>query len=378
MLDFDAVIVGAGPAGATAALNLAPFRRVLLIDRVAVPQWRIGESLSGAVRRLLADMHLWDDFLSDGHAPCHAFRSRWASPATEERDTLRDPDGPSWLIDRARFERRLRAVAVARGAQLLAPARLRHATHADGWRLTIDYAGDQLDVKSRLLIDAGGRGSRVLTKFGGKKQPADRLVCAWMRYAGGQISPGIVHVEAEPDGWWYAAPLSCGANVLAFHTDADLPAARALRSPALLAARAENLPMIGPLVRAASATHTAAGFCAAHGARLSQFAGLDWIATGDAAISFDPLAAQGIFNALYTGLAAAEAADRHLAGDPQALPEYADGLRAIADTYDAHLAAWYGTVRRWVDRPFWRRRHTAAAAIRRPASTAESLDHVPA
>jgi 2-polyprenyl-6-methoxyphenol hydroxylase-like FAD-dependent oxidoreductase len=135
MLEFDAVIVGAGPAGATAALNLAPFRRVLLIDRVAVPQWRIGESLSGAVRRLLADMHLWDDFLSDGHAPCHAFRTRWASPATEERDTLRDPDGPSWLIDRARFERRLRAVAVARGAQLLAPARLRRVTHAADDRL---------------------------------------------------------------------------------------------------------------------------------------------------------------------------------------------------------------------------------------------------
>jgi flavin-dependent dehydrogenase len=349
-----------------------------LIDRVAIPQWRIGESLSGAVRRLLADMQLWDDFLSDGHTPCHAFRSRWAWPTTEERDTLRDPDGPSWLIDRARFERRLRAVAMARGARLLAPARLRHVAHADRWRLTIDYAGGRLDVQSRLLIDAGGRGSRLLAKFGGKKQPADRLVCAWARYAGGPISPGIVHVEAEPDGWWYAAPLPSGVNVLAFHTDADLPAARALRSPAPLAARAENLPMIGPLLRAASATRTAAGFCAANGARLSQFAGRDWIATGDAAISFDPLAAQGIFNALYTGLAAAEAADRHLAGDPQALSEYADGLRAIADTYEAHLAAWYGTVRRWVDCPFWRRRHTATAAIRRPVSTAESLHQVPA
>lgn len=378
MLEFDAVIVGAGPAGATAALNLAPFRRVLLIDRIAVPQWRIGESLPGAVRRLLADMHLWDDFLSDGHAPCHAFRTRWASSATEERDALRDPDGPSWLIDRARFERRLRAVAMARGARLLAPARLRHVAHADSWRLAIDYAGGQLDVGSRLLIDAGGRGSRLLTKFGGKKQPADRLVCAWARYAAGPISPGIVYIEAEAAGWWYAAPLPCGASVLAFHTDADLPVARALHSPALLAERAENLPMIGPLLRAASATRTAAGFCAAHSARLAPFAGLDWIAAGDAAMSFDPLAAQGIFNGLYTGLAAAEAADRHLAGDRRALSEYADGLRAIADTYGAHLAAWYGTVGRWADSPFWHRRQPAAAAARRAASTANSLDQMPA
>jgi flavin-dependent dehydrogenase len=367
--DFDVVIVGAGPAGSVAALNLAPFHSVLVIDRFAAPQWRIGESMPGAVRRLLADVDLWEGFLSDGHAPCHAFRSRWAASVPEERDTLRDPDGPSWLIDRVRFEQRLRAVAAVRGALMLAPARLRHVAHADGWRLEIDCAAGPLLIRCRLLIDAGGRSSRVLAKFGGKKQPTDRLACIWARYAG-QMPPGIVYVEAEAEGWWYAAPLPCGGSVLAFHTDADLAVARVVRPPAQLAARAENLSLTGPLVRAASAACRSAGFCAAHSARLDRAAGLDWLAVGDAATSFDPLASQGLFNALYTGLAAAEAADRHLAGDSRALPEYADTVRTIADTYDAHLAAWYGSVRHWADRPFWRRRHAASEPLRLDATKA--------
>jgi len=115
MIAAEVAIVGAGPAGATAALNLAPYRSVALIDRRAAPQWRIGESLPGAARRLLSDMDLWDDFCRDGHRPCHAFRSLWGGGGIATRETMRDPDGPAWQIDRAGFEARLRAVAAARG-----------------------------------------------------------------------------------------------------------------------------------------------------------------------------------------------------------------------------------------------------------------------
>ena len=357
-MDADALIVGAGPAGATTALNLAPYRRVILLDRRAVPEARIGESMPGAVHRLLRDMGLWDSFRGDGHAPCHGHRSIWGGPDITERDALRDPDGHGWLLDRARFERRLRATAAARGAMLLSPSQpLALEQEADGWRVVVDLAGEMVVVRARTIVDAGGRQSRLLRRFGVRRRTESRLVCRWIGCDGMRFPAGLTHVEAEAEGWWYAARLPQGGSILAFHTDADLPAARAARSAATLLARACTLPLLG---RSASVDVPPApieGFCPAAGTILDEPVGAGWIAVGDAAISFDPLASQGLFNALYTGLAGAEAIHRHLAGDTQAFAEYAGDLRRIHAAYIAHLASWYGIERRWPESAFWRRRH---------------------
>ncbi|WP_432761417.1 FAD-dependent monooxygenase [Rhizobium mayense] len=107
-LTADVVVVGAGPAGAATALLLAPFHRTLLVERAEaddrVPSVaRIGESLPAAARRLLQDMGLWQDFQNQGHAPRYGTRSVWGRPQTIWTDSIRDPDGPGWHLDRARF-----------------------------------------------------------------------------------------------------------------------------------------------------------------------------------------------------------------------------------------------------------------------------------
>ena len=42
---YDIIIIGAGPAGCSAAINLQPGLRVALIDRTEKAQFKIGESL---------------------------------------------------------------------------------------------------------------------------------------------------------------------------------------------------------------------------------------------------------------------------------------------------------------------------------------------
>lgn len=56
------------------------------------------------------------------------------------------------------------------------------------------------------------------------------------------------------------------------------------------------------------------GYTAANPAVLSPpvYRGDTWLATGDAALCFDPISSQGLFNSIYTGLTAAEAVNSYL------------------------------------------------------------------
>ena len=99
--------------------------------------------------------------------------------------------------------------------------------------------------------------------------------------------------------------------------------------------------------------------CAAHGSLLEPACGSDWFAIGDAASAFDPLASQGLFHALYTGVEAAKAADCALAGDPSGAAAYRARVAAVWSVYSNRLRATYALERRWPAHPFWQRRWQA-------------------
>jgi hypothetical protein len=100
------------------------------------------------------------------------------------------------------------------------------------------------------------------------------------------------------------------------------------------------------------------GATAANSSSLEPPANEGWLAVGDAAISFDPISSQGLLNALFTGLAAAEAADRYLQGDVLALSEYVKVIGGIRAAYRQHLQLCYASETRWPQAPFWQRRQS--------------------
>jgi len=228
LIRADVLILGAGPTGAVAALNLAPTRRVILVEWKPQAARRIGEALPPAARRLLTEMGLFETFIAEGHAPCYGNRAVWGNVDPVDTDFLRDPDGHGWHLDRARFDGWLRRAAIARGAEILTPARLVAVEPGgEGWRAQLATARGQVDVAAAFAIDAGGRAAPLARRLGAQRRATDRLVCGWIHGGARPLGrgAGLTTVEAVEDGWFYTAPLPEERRVLAFLTDADLPAA---------------------------------------------------------------------------------------------------------------------------------------------------------
>jgi flavin-dependent dehydrogenase len=357
---FDAVILGAGPAGSTAALNLAAHHRVVVVDRNRRPELRIGESLPSAARRLFDEMGLLESFLRNSHSTCFANRYVWGSAVPGDTDALFNPDGPGWHLDRIRFESWLRAVSFERGAIPLIPAQIESILFRDGrWIVQIQ---DGPTIEAFILIEASGRSASLARRLGASLRRRDRLICRWTRgYCSGDgYGAGLTHIEAVETGWWYTAPVPNGQRILGFLTDADLPAAR-MRN--LLAKTRETVELNKILSRSQFNPSRPIRTVAANSSALEPPIGSGWLAVGDAALSLDPLSSQGLLNALFMGLSAAKAVVRHLAGDADALFEYSRIVARIDTAYRRNLETFYGYERRWPDSLFWQRRHQPAFAI---------------
>ena len=99
---------------------------------------------------------------------------------------------------------------------------------------------------------------------------------------------------------------------------------------------------------------------------LSRVVGARWLAVGDAASAYDPVAAQGIVKALCDGEAAADAIAGFFAGAGEApLLEYQDGVFARFTDYLRLRQHLYGLERRWPQAPFWQNRLAQGGIQRR-------------
>jgi len=89
---------------------------------------------------------------------------------------------------------------------------------------------------------------------------------------------------------------------------------------------------------------------------MDRVAGPRWLAIGDAAAGYDPIAAQGITKAMADGVAAAAVIAEARAAGTDVPAAFADAARGRFDEYLENRNYFYGLERRWAGAPFWRRR----------------------
>jgi geranylgeranyl reductase family protein len=209
MLRSDLAVVGAGPAGAAAALRarqLAPRARVVLLDRATFPRDKpCGDGISS---HSIAELAVLDALgVVDGYEPIHNLHVR--SPLGVE--VVAPPPLPCVVVPRKVFDARLVAAAVARGVEL----RLHRVR-------TLELRGDVVvidgEIEARTVIGADGANSVVRRRLGVAPNSPEHTAIAVRGYA--DEMPGrsdemvVVMEESGSLAYAWAFPLTGGgANV---------------------------------------------------------------------------------------------------------------------------------------------------------------------
>jgi flavin-dependent dehydrogenase len=367
--ETDILIIGGGIAGCIAAISLIDTHRVILLDKVDTPKERIGESLAPAAQRILKELDLLDDLQShqeDLYIQNLGMQSYWGSDQVHIVDHLRNPDGLSKSLNRKAFEEFLRKSAMARGVACIWPTKLHSSTfEANQWHVTTKSEDHkEQHIKAKFVIDATGRQSHFARSLGIERSHIDKLIACWVTLPNTEENK-MSTITATENGWWYSAVIPQNKRIIAFQTDSDLVDRNTFRNLNSFLEFSKDATQMTALLEKNKADITFHGVVAANSTRLEQVAGQQWAALGDAAISFDPLSSQGMFNAMASAMQLKELlVGSDMVHTHNSIKEahfqkiYTQQIHTIWDQYLYHKNIFYKAEMRWKESPFWKRRHT--------------------
>lgn len=291
----DVLVAGAGPAGAVAAALLARAgRRVLLVDPHNDIGPKVGECLPMPAAQLLKRLGLPGPEDGGPHQRISGVCSLWGDNFARQ-DAFNELTGAGWRLDRRRFDRDLRSAALDLGASVLHDVIDRVARDGSDWRLRTAH---ETTLCAKIIVDATGRRARLARRLGIRQHADQPTVAIWAvgdEVAGEHSAQTLV--ESCTDGWWYGAYLPGGAPIAIFHCAPSI-AVHLSNNPHAWRERLSRTQIIADTLNPGLFGTATVRRADARGLMLDSVSGQDWFACGDAAISFNPLSSQGLFNAI--------------------------------------------------------------------------------
>jgi geranylgeranyl reductase family protein len=302
---YDCIIVGAGPAGGTAAYHLAKRgRSVLILEKASLPRYK---PCGGGVSPQVAE---WFDF---DFAPAISIKVtsiRYTWKMTDAIEVELKTKQPIWMVRRDIFDHFLVQQAQKQGADL------RDSTEVTG----IQWQSDRWQVNTavepiegRFLIAADGA-KGPMARWLGFKDRRRKLGGALEAEAAVRLElPQAAHFEfgMVKNGYIWNFPKADGYSI-------GIGTFRGGESQDFKKILSEYATLFGVDLKT----------CQQHGHPLCLWDGQQTLHTqnallaGEAACVVDPFTAEGIRPSILSGLKAAEAIDRAVSGDPNALEQY--------------------------------------------------------